>query len=711
MFSSVSFASDDDDIGVLSGLLLVVITILRPIITIIIFIISFILGVVLGSSLSALNIESFIFNKNNFTSLNIFIGERPTAFTEETFESITKWFGILFVVAIVLELIVLIYIAIHTVIKTFKQDPRKDSEIKKMLKDFILGLVVLIGMAVFIVTIISLNNAIVQILAKLMGTDNYFDNITNTLFKDAINIFGTNMKEGLLSLILYIIISTMGIIFFFYYVKRLLKVSFLIIISPIVAVTFSIDRRKGGATKLMNWTKMFIFTVFAQSIHALIYIALIKVVITGIGTTTTAYIPSIVLMISGIKFIWDAENIIKKLFGIEIEEVSKSAGFLVGAITAMSNVGKTGKKIAEKAPELATKAKDFKKPELGSKKVDKKDTIKKPKDKPALGTSGVSGQKDTKPKIKTRLEAGMDKLDKFVDKHGDKIPFKGLASSVVKSATIKLRNTGAITFKRGLKKAGKKLAKGLVKASFASITSIASHASPGINMFEAGLGGYALANWGMDKYTEKKTERRHKGVGRKYEKNKEHLSRQLYANIERGINLGQGAEQLDDLEAIKKMMEDEGLDLDLETIESFSSIDGESESTISDKYVDAYVEYISNTSMQELENAYLQAREVVVEEYANETGATLNQAKRYVELLKQDLLTARDFNYDILTNAERNLLHKFRHIVAKEQMDEFNANVTEFNVTPNNKLTYKKEVVEGTKQMIRKKNKNSNNNK
>ncbi|MBR6033570.1 MAG: hypothetical protein IKP28_02355 [Clostridia bacterium] len=57
------------------------------------------------------------------------------------------------------------------------------------------------------------------------------------------------------------------------YLKRMLMVGFLIVISPLITITYSIDKAGDNqAQAYQTWMKEFLVNVFIQPLHALIFI-------------------------------------------------------------------------------------------------------------------------------------------------------------------------------------------------------------------------------------------------------------------------------------------------------------------------------------------------------------------------------------------------------------------------------------------------------
>ena len=712
--SSNSFAEDDAP-NESSGFMNLLLLLFRGLLAVILFAISFTLGILIGGQFTSLNVETFIFNKYDLTSLNVFLGDTSNSIANDVYDSVVRWFSILFSIALALQLLILIYIAISTALKTLKQDPEKDAEVKVMLKDFLLGLGILAGMVIFIITIIFLNNTLVKALERAMDYESTvlgvtIDGVTNKVFLD---IFSFDAQTGTISLILYIILATMGVFFFVYYLRRFIKVSFLILISPLVAVTFSLDRRKGSAQKLITWAKMFVYAVLIQSVHALIYTALIYVVVESIDLNTTNFVATVIILVSGLKFLWDAETIVGELFGIQADEVKGSAAFLLGFMSRAKGIKSASSKVADKVPMLATGGKkslsgkstpklaDGAK-ELGDSKDKKKskDDVKdkdktkdRSKDKDKDDTKDKPKKKMTKEEMeKARVKAERKaKLAEAIDTH---MPLKGLGDSVKKSINAKAKTIKNMTFKQVAGSSAKRLA----QVVGGGVASIASHATPQIGMIEAGIVGAAASGWAVDGVSDYRDKKKHDGKSKSYKKTLDKEADQLIAINDRKAKLGNEFEKEDGGESIEEVKEvvpdlDEGKDsepqkeIDKTDTDDADKKDEKDEKEIEDKdktqkaideaiekessSIESYAKDIAEKSTKEITDAYDHARKESLVDYQERTGKSLDEAKRHVITLQKEILKNQDFNYEILEEVDRNLLHKYLNYVAKQKSDNF----------------------------------------
>lgn len=107
------------------------------------------------------------------------------------------------------------------------------------------------------------------------------------------------------------------LILIFHYYKRLFIIAFLIIIFPLVALSYAVDKIADGKSQALNtWVKEYIINVFVQTFHAIIYSFVCATIYSATGTATDGDYDFILVLV-GITFLFKGEGIIKKIFGQE----------------------------------------------------------------------------------------------------------------------------------------------------------------------------------------------------------------------------------------------------------------------------------------------------------------------------------------------------------------------------------------------------------
>ena len=140
----------------------------------------------------------------------------------------------------------------------------------------------------------------------------------------------------------------------------MIKIGFLIIISPLISVTYSIDKMGDGkAQALGNWLKEFIYTILIQPFHCIMYVAFVKtafdlVIEPSFSDLFTESVFSneyngIALGLMACLCLWfvgEGEKAIRQIFGFaDDNDTSFVAGLAVG-IAALNKSKQIGSKIS-----------------------------------------------------------------------------------------------------------------------------------------------------------------------------------------------------------------------------------------------------------------------------------------------------------------------------------------------------------------------------
>lgn len=299
------------------------------------------------------------FNEYDILGINFFDlnGVKPDSITYKFRLAVSYWFYAIRTIAAIILLVVLIYVGIRMALSTAAQDKAK---YKKMLIDWACSLVLIFILQYLAIGIIYLNNGIVEVLAKLLkGGATLADNLDDLIGEFALDAVVGIGITSMVSTAVFCCIVAQTLFFFIAYLNRMIKIGFLIIISPLIAITYSIDKMGDGkAQALNNWLKEFTYTILIQPFHCVIYIALIHTAFKltyETSSITALFLPSSlraakinrlangVLTILCIKFVNDGEKVVRKIFGFadDNSKTSMAAGAVVAA-TAVNNAKKIG---------------------------------------------------------------------------------------------------------------------------------------------------------------------------------------------------------------------------------------------------------------------------------------------------------------------------------------------------------------------------------
>lgn len=309
------------------------------------------------------SVEDILFNESELTSINFFEINTNTPDVIQTIRiNVATWYYVMRNLSIVILLGILIYVGIRMAISTVASD---EAKYKKMLKDWIVSIALLFVLHYIMIFTINFNNILVDIVDNARGSINNrtvgsigttIDNNTSAdlshTYDDALNAFLANsfsisLSAGFGSAIIYVILVGVTIMFLIMYIKRMLTIGFLIIISPLITITYSIDKMGDGKSQALNaWLKEFIFNVLIQPFHCIIYVVFADIAMDlVIGDRTLA---SAILAIIMIIFIFTAEKIVKKIFNFQASSLGEAIASAGAIATGMSFISKRGKEDEKK---------------------------------------------------------------------------------------------------------------------------------------------------------------------------------------------------------------------------------------------------------------------------------------------------------------------------------------------------------------------------
>lgn len=217
------------------------------------------------------------------------------------------------IISLALGLLVLIYIGIRMAVSTVASDQAK---YKKMLISWVESILIIFLMPYIMIFIINIGelitNSFYTIRVNLMQKNSQDQPFEYTVRNLALNcMFNTSGLTLTFYSILYWLLLFTEVKFFWAYTKRLLMVGFLIMISPLITITYSIDKAGDGkAQAFSTWMKEFILNVLIQPLHAIIYLVFL---ITANNICERAPLVAIALLFS----MSQAERMVKTIFDVK----------------------------------------------------------------------------------------------------------------------------------------------------------------------------------------------------------------------------------------------------------------------------------------------------------------------------------------------------------------------------------------------------------
>ena len=303
-----------------------------------------------------MTVEDVLFNKVELVDINFFSQNSDVPFVKTVKENVAKWYVVIRNIAIIGSLCVLLYIGIRMVLSTVAEEK---AEYKNMFRDWFVSFVLIFVLHYIMLLCIYGNNAIVDALGSVVeGTGNQI----TTFITDMKEIrFTINPNENTLTVsekfganMVCLMLAALTCGFLFMYLKRAILIAFLIMIAPIITITYSIDKIGDKSAQALNtWIKEFFWTILIQPFHCLIYMVLVTTsisVLQGAKSFTAA-----ILAIFCLYFVFQAEKIVKKIFNIDADDVGSLGGATaiagiagVGAIASMAKTAAAGKSAVNK---------------------------------------------------------------------------------------------------------------------------------------------------------------------------------------------------------------------------------------------------------------------------------------------------------------------------------------------------------------------------
>ncbi len=200
-------------------------------------------------------------------------------------DTIANWYKSFRNIAIVALLSILIYLGIRILIGSTAEDKAK---YKEAIKDWVVALCLVFFMQFIISAILMVSEQITELFSNeinegyvvQVGNDAPFK--TNLMGLVRFRAQSKSTMEVATYTLIYGILVVYTCVFTFMYYKRLLYVAFFTMISPLVAVTYPIDKYGDGKAQALNMVlRELVENIAMQPIHLIIYRALITPAIAG----------------------------------------------------------------------------------------------------------------------------------------------------------------------------------------------------------------------------------------------------------------------------------------------------------------------------------------------------------------------------------------------------------------------------------------------
>lgn len=238
-------------------------------------VVNFILAKVIANGDSSFSIQETLINAYDMFNVKYLV-EPDTVGTSETAldtlrNNVSVWFVIVRNISSVAIAIILIYIGMRMALATVAEEK---AHYKEMIRGWFEGLILLFVLQFIIIFLVELSDWLVNVLVKYGINEDTVDVEQVILSKVNSGIFNIDTDgEWFFYFMVYMMLGFSQLAVFIFYMSRVIKTAFLIAISPLVCVTYSVDKlRDGKAQAFENWIREFVITVFAQPMQLLVYV-------------------------------------------------------------------------------------------------------------------------------------------------------------------------------------------------------------------------------------------------------------------------------------------------------------------------------------------------------------------------------------------------------------------------------------------------------
>ena len=215
--------------------------------------------------------------------------------------------------ATIISLLVLIYIAIRMAISTVASDQAK---YKKMFTSWVESIVILFCMVYIMIAVLSIGDTLTGIFYNIrceliksnQGYGVFEDTVRSQIWGKIFTLSGLQLT---LWSIIYWCLLFSEIKFFWLYAKRLLMMGLLITVSPLIIITYSIDKAGDGRAQVFSsWMKEFVVNALIQPLHALIYLIFVL-------TANTIAIQAPLVALALLMSMGSVERMVKVVFDLK----------------------------------------------------------------------------------------------------------------------------------------------------------------------------------------------------------------------------------------------------------------------------------------------------------------------------------------------------------------------------------------------------------
>lgn len=277
-----------------------------------------------------------LFNRVAILDVNFFNIKDDGTLVSGIRTSVAGWYYAMRNIAAAILLCVFIYVGIRMAISTVASDK---AAYKKMLVDWICSLALIFILQYIMIFTFAVNEAFIKALSGVKDGTALNQAILD-IYATANDFFNL---DSIAATIVYCMLVAQTIGLFISYFNRMLKIAFLIIIAPLITLTYSMDKMGDGkAQALGTWLKEFVYTVLIQTFHCVIYMAFVGMALSIFesGGSDNNLVGAVMTMMC-IKFTKDGEKILGKIFKFSdaTSDTSLAVGMAASAVALQKAKG------------------------------------------------------------------------------------------------------------------------------------------------------------------------------------------------------------------------------------------------------------------------------------------------------------------------------------------------------------------------------------
>lgn len=270
---------------------------------------------------------------------------------------IATWYNIIRLISMVAMLIVLIVLGIKLSISTIASEK---AVYKRMLVDWLVGVIMLFTIHYFMVFVINLNDIFVSVIEDASNSINSISmkqlsdtELTNSDIEIKVyeqirtRAYDAKLLNGMSGTLMYMTLVYMAVRYTIIYLKRYLTLLVLTLMAPAVGVAYAFQKVFSGKSQaLKTWMTEYIMNTIIQIVHALLYAIFISQAMILSLQSVAGIIIALILM----NYTMKADELFKKIFKFgggdsllghtegALEALQKNMGTVKGIVTGAKPV-------------------------------------------------------------------------------------------------------------------------------------------------------------------------------------------------------------------------------------------------------------------------------------------------------------------------------------------------------------------------------------